>query len=293
MITLGIDIGGTSVKVCLADSPAGNDMEFARSEPYANPTRSELINAIGSAVSSLGVQIKQIQAVGMCLPGRQSPTQDSIEFSQNMPCLNGWRFAQMLESVLGSSTVKYNVLSDVSASGQAYLHANPCSGRVAIIAVGTGVGLGIFDNGEQVGIGGRGIGHLGMLDIGRLGDEDRFDNQGAKNTIESYLGARAIEERFPDVASALCSQEIGSLAVDEPIFQALVGMIRIVHAIYTPSEIVLMGGIGSAFSVHRERIYALANDGLTPMACSSWKLSFAAHPYFAAIGAARSCSRFL
>ena len=289
MQTLGIDIGGTSVKVCLADFSSDDPAQFGRSDIYFNPSRDELVDAMQAALNRLNSDTNLVQAVGMCLPGRRATEGESIEFSQNLPCLNGWRFSQMLEVVLGSEPAKFNILSDVRASGQAYLHAKPWAGRSAIIAIGTGVGLGVFDNGLHVGIGNAGIGYLGMLDIGRLDTDDRYDKQGARNTLESFLGARAIEQRFADLPFESCSDGIQSLAMDDPICQALIRMIRIVHAIYTPNQIVLMGGIGSAFSVHQEQIYALANEGLTPLACSSWTLDFADHPYFAAIGAARSC----
>jgi len=289
MQTLGIDIGGTSVKVCLADFFSDDPAQFGRSNVYSNPSRGELVDAMQTAMSRLSLDANHVQAVGMCLPGKRAADGESIEFSQNLSCLNGWRFSQMLKAVLGSEPAKFEILSDVNASGQAYLHEKPCSGRAAIIAIGTGVGLGVFDNGQQVGIGNTGIGHLGMLDIGRLDTEDRYDNEGARNTLESFLGARAIEQRFVGLASESCAEGIKSLSMDDPICQALIRMLRIVHAMYTPDQIVLMGGIGSAFSDHQEQIYALVNDGLTPLACSSWALAFADHPYFAAIGAAKSC----
>ena len=293
MQTLGIDIGGTSVKVCLSESPAFDQVQFGRSEPYSNPTRDQLVAAIRFAMARIDQDTIFAQAVGMCVPGKQSENAKSIAFSQNLPCLNQWLFSDILERSLKKVPEHVHVLSDVRASGQAYLHTKPCSGRTAIIAIGTGVGLGVFDNGLQVGIGNAGIGHLGMLDIGRLDAQDRYDKQGARNTLESFLGARVIEERFIDLAPESCSEGIKSLSMDDPIFQAFIGMIRIVHAIYTPDQIVLMGGIGCAFSVHHEQIHALVNERLTPLACSSWTLEFADHPYFAAIGAARSCTRFL
>lgn len=283
MGSLGIDIGGTSVKVCLLD---GDQPQTARSDVYANPTREVLIEAIRETVSKVGGDSSS--AVGLCLPGRRSAGGDSIEVSVNMPCLNGWRFDELLADSLENVPTKYSVMSDVQAAGDDFIRAHTCSGRTAIIAIGTGVGLAIFDGSDPVGIGLRGIGHLGMMDMGRLGEVDVIGPDGSKNTLESYVGARAIENRFPDLKSTQIANAIGTLARDEPFIVALVRAIRIVHAIYVPDQVVLIGGVGIALQPQSMDLIEAINNGLTVLANADWKLMFGDSPYHSACGAARS-----
>ncbi len=286
MATLGIDIGGTSVKVCFLDV---HSCLTARSSAYANPSREVLIGAIREAIGQLP-KVEPSTPIGLCLPGKRSDDGCSIERAVNLPCLDGWRFDAILEQVLGGGPTIYAVLSDVQAAGVDFICGHKCCGRTAIIAIGTGVGFAVFDDGEVVGIGNRGIGHLGMIDIGQLGEDDRLAPDGARNTLESYIGARTIEQRFPGVESMKLLGVIETLGMDEPFMNAIVRMIRIVHAIYVPDQIVLMGGVGIALLTHQNKIETAVNDGLTSLANPDWRLMFGDSPYHAACGAARSVS---
>jgi len=285
--TLGIDIGGTSVKVCLLD---GDACHTARSSVYANPSREELIDAIREAIGQLPQAIDAAMPVGLCLPGKRSGDGCSIERAVNLPCLDGWVFDELMTQSLGHLEIKWRVLSDVQAAGEDFICAHKCCDRTAIIAIGTGVGLAVFDDREAVGIGKRGVGHLGMMDMGRLGERDVVGPDGAKNTLESYIGARAIEARFPGVEPTKMPEAIGTLAMDKLAMTAIVRMIRVVHAIYVPDQIVLMGGIGIALKPLQIQLQTVVNDGLTSLANPSWRLMFGDSPYHAARGAARSVS---
>jgi len=287
MGTLGIDIGGTSVKVCLLDSELAH---AGRSRMYTSPSRAMLIEAIREAIGQLPSEILRTTPIGLCLPGKRAADGCSVERSVNLPSLNGWAFDELLSSVLEMVPQSYRVLSDVQAAGEDLLCAHTYCGRSAIIAIGTGVGVAVIDDGEPVEIGQRGIGHLGMMDMGRLGERDVFGVDGSKNTLESYIGARAIERRFPELDSTELSQAIGTLAMDEPFMTAMVRMIRVVHAIYVPDQVVLMGGVGIALLTRGNELRAVVNDGLTSLAKPDWELVFGDSPYHAARGAARSVS---
>lgn len=285
MGSLGIDIGGSSVKVCLLD---GEACSTARSNGYTNPTREVLSEAIKEAVALLGAI--PAATVGLCLPGKRSADGESIEVSVNLPCLNGWSFDELLMSSLGDVPKNYSVVSDVQAAGEDFMCAHTCEGRTAIIAIGTGVGLAVFDDGEPIGIGERGIGHLGMMDMGRLENNDLVAPDGSKNTLESYIGTRAMELRFPDVEPKHLPESIGTLSMNEPSIQALVRAIRIVHAIYVPDQVVLMGGVGIAMKPLYKELDSAIRDGLTSLANADCTLLFGDSAYHAARGAARSAS---
>lgn len=283
MHRLGIDIGGSSIKVCLIDSKSSH---VARSSNYVDPTRAELSIRVREAVEELAVDIHSDTLVGLCLPGKHAQDGKAIERSVNLPCLDGWAFDDLLQESLGWMPRQFRVLSDVQAAGVDYIHQHKVSDRTAIIAVGTGVGLSVFDDNIPVGIGTRGIGHIGMMDIGRLDHVDRIAHDGARNTLESYIGSWAIEQRFPGVKSVDLPGKINQLGLDEPIIQAIVRAIRIVHAIYVPDQVVLMGGVGIALELRHNQLHTAISEGLTTLANSDWSLRFGDSPYHAARGAA-------
>ncbi len=302
MGSLGIDIGGSSVKVSIRDK-SGRWFD-GQSNRYIEPTRESLSHAIREgiecAIGQNQLDERSWDSIGMCLPGRVSGDGTSIELSLNLPCLNGWKFDEMLEGAIGRGSAQVCVYGDVRAAGYDWVlnhqiemaeqQLDVRKQRAAIIAIGTGVGLQVFDGVEPIGIGDRGIGHLGMVDIGRNGDQDVVARDGALNTLESYLGAHMIQSRFPDVQWDQIPGLIEGLGFDDPIMIALVRMIRMVHAIYSPDQIVLMGGVGLALRARSDEIDRVVRDRLTSLAVDGWELRFGDSLFHASRGAAERAS---
>ena len=71
------------------------------------------------------------------------------------------------------------------------------------------------------------------------------------------------------------------------MIQALVRAIRVVHTIYVPDQIVLMGGVGIALKPNASALDREIRDGLTSLARPGWELHFGDYAYHAAVGAAR------
>ena len=205
----------------------------------------------------------------------------------NLPCLDGWAFDELLASALGRFPDHRTIVSDIDAAGHDYVHTHGCDGRSAIIAIGTGVGLCVIDDGTIVGIGTRGIGHLGLMDMGRLNHVDRVARDGSVNTLESFVGARAIADLFPELAPDQLSIALCSMSFEDPFMQALIRAVRAVHAIYVPDRVVLMGGIGIALTPLHAQLESAIRDGLTSLAKPTWALAFGDDAFHSARGAAR------
>jgi predicted NBD/HSP70 family sugar kinase len=278
MTALGIDIGGSSVKAACQDS--GGGWQTTASERYENPDRDHIQAAINSCVESLG--IAEPATVGLCLPGRMSPDRSSIEQSVNLPVLNGWSFKELLGSVPRVSVDRLRIVSDADAAGYDYVTELPIAGRTAAISLGTGVGLCVLDEDQILSIGSNGIGHIGQIDVGRLGDSDRVDPTGATNTLESYIGAPSLQS-YRD-GNAL---NLDTLISTDPPMLAIVRALRVVHAIYQPSRIALLGGVGMAFHPYLHTLKELVDNGLTPLACQDWLIESAVSTHHAARGAAK------
>jgi predicted NBD/HSP70 family sugar kinase len=263
MNTLGIDIGGSSIKGAMSIS---GQWKTAQSEPYANPERAELVGAVRMVVDQFG---GGADCCGLCLPGKQSEDGQCIENSVNLPALNGWAFDELICQC--GFKEQGSVFSDAVAAGADFVQANGLNQRSACISIGTGVGLGVFDQGQSVGIGNGGAGHLGHSEVER------------GRVLESVIGVPALRLRFGESIEA----GIAGLAADDPVINAAVYMIRLVHAIYVPRHVVLLGGIGILLQQHSETITQLVNENLASVADSRWDLRFGSSMYHAAMGAAR------
>lgn len=284
MRALGIDIGGSAIKVCLIDA---GQRRTSQSEPYRDPGRRELAGAIGSAVSGFGLAPGALPPIGLCLPGKRHGSGEFIERSVNLPCLDGWRFDDLLGEALGAQPGRFTVVTDAHAGAHDWFCAHHPGGRTACIAIGTGVGLCVLDDGEPVGIGDRAIGHLGFMDIGRLGERDTVGGDGAINTLESYVGAGALRARIGPRVGDDPGGLLAGLVDADPFIIALVRAMRVVHAIYVPDTIVLMGGVGIALRARGEGLHARVSEGLTSLARPDWRLCFGDSLFHAASGAAR------
>ncbi|MFG0315214.1 MAG: ROK family protein [Phycisphaerales bacterium] len=288
MPSLGIDIGGSSVKAVYED---GGTLTTARSAGYTRPSRDELVAAVREALRLLDAAVDESTPIGLCLPGKQSVAGDRVERSINLPSLDGWLFSAFLGSVLGFNPDRYRVVSDVHATAIDIVSRYELAGRVAVIAMGTGVGFAMLEDGEVLRLGSRGAGHLGQLDVGRCDEHDRFHADGARNTLESYVGVHGLREQLGTNDELMIEDYLRHVSADDPVMRALVHAMRVVHAIHTPDTIVLVGGVGVALRPGRDLIHQLVSDGLTSLARPGWELQFGDSLYHAASGAARLALR--
>lgn len=285
-IALGIDVGGTAVKTA-AWTPVGS-VRLGISARYLRPDRDTLRAAIRDAVRQV-VDTLPVR-VGMCLPGRRSVAGDRIELAVNVPGLQDYRFEEIVRDALGDA-VAHRVVSDAEAATRDAAMAHPDRRRVLGIAIGTGVGAALLQNGEPVRIGHGTIGHLGQVDIGLLpgvAAPGPIGPDGGRNSLEAYLGVPALAARFGlDLAD-----RVSTLPCTDPAILALVRAIRIGLAVYTPDLVLLLGGIGLCFGPRLEEVNAMIRTDLTRVAPPGWKLAVGTSLHHAALGAARLAVEF-
>ena len=287
MSMLGIDIGGTSAKLAWRDATGRWILES--STPYATPDRAGLVGSIRTVIDKIGGETPT--HVGLCLPGKMNLDKTEIECSVNLPVLNGWRLDTLLDSIGIANTASCRVCSDAHAAGFDWVSENGASTqdapihsdvRTAALSLGTGVGLALFDGHLLARVGSRSTGHIGQLDVGRCGEADRYDPLGARNTLETYIGARSL-----DVHRKYTVLDLSGLIDEDPPIRALIKALRTVHAFYVPERIVLLGGVGLALRPLEKLLYDSVNKELTNLANPGWVLVFGDSLHHAARGAAK------
>ncbi|MEL6497132.1 MAG: ROK family protein [Planctomycetota bacterium] len=270
---LGIDIGGTAVKVAVRDD---RGWRVGTSDRYSRPDRSSLQSAIRDAVGRAGVD-GTASAVGLCLPGIPSEDDSRIATAVNVPGLEGWPFDELVRDAIGAPAEIHRT-NDAAAATVDWVESHGVSGRVAGIAIGTGVGLSVLDESGPVAWTDGGAGHLGQIDV-TVGDPASapLGPDGGRGGLEAYVGQHAVRAAG-GVEKAF--------AVGSPALEALSRAIRIVHAMIRPDTVVLLGGIGVRLSC-AESLEEAVRAQLTCVARPGWTLACGDDDYHAARGAAR------
>ncbi len=275
MTTLGIDIGGTSVKAALLRDGV---VTTGRSAEFASPTVDILRSAIRDAIPSGG---NSCDAVGLCVPGLLDERGERVVYSANVPGLQGVPLTDLLSSArIGDGSLK--VFGDVHAAAYDFWWNNREPGRLLAISLGTGVGASVLDNGVPLRSTGAGSGHFGQIDVS-LDEHAPIGPGGVRGSVEAYCGTPALRHSLGD----RFIERLWSLDARSAQLRALARAIRIGHAIYRPQTIALLGYVGMRLSACRDAVMELSSKELTPVARPGWRLAFASTPFHAAIGAAR------
>jgi predicted NBD/HSP70 family sugar kinase len=272
-ITLGIDVGGTSVKLA---AMRGADALWTAKRGYRRPTVDDLVAAIRDGI---GGPDHAFTAVGLCVPGLLDERKERVTLSVNVPALVDIPLADLVARSLGQSASSLSVFNDSIASGYDVFVTRGLSGRLLVISLGSGVGAAVLDDGTPLHVDGESPGHVGQFDVSVEGAAIVGPDGGA-GSLEGYIGAAALRQRYgPDPAS--------KIRADDPPIRALARAIRICHAIYRPHHVVLAGGFGIRIASVLQGLRSMVETRLTRIAREGWTLSVGDTDFHAARGAAR------
>lgn len=267
---IGIDVGGTNVKIALVDE--NGKIIYSNSVPtYAKMGYEYTVNNIKQAIKDLmketNTDSKTIEGIGFDFPGQVDYKTGVVKLAPNIP---GWvnvPIAQMIEDEFHIPT---RIDNDVrcAALGEMKFGAGQGCENFVCITVGTGIGSGLVVNGKLV----RGasnaageIGHIklemkdgpicGCGDTGCLeafasgpsivamaqdyikgGKSTKFrELAGVDNEITPYIVAKAAEEGDP-VAKRIFE------IVGEYIGIGLTSVINLLN----PEKVIIGGGVAEA-----------------------------------------------
>ena len=281
MAYLGVDVGGTSIKVAAVD--AGRTLWTGRSAAYSRPDARGLIMALREAAGGHAVDF---QGVGLCVPGILDANLRRVTLSVNVPGLMQIDLEELVHSAMGEGVGSIRVINDTTAAAHDIASRRGLSGRVLVLCLGTGIGAAVVDDGVPVKVTGQTPGHIGQLDVS-LDDRPPIGPDGGAGSLEAYLGAPALMRQFGLEIPAAVAAWDGS----EAPLRALARALRICHAIYRPNHIVLAGGIGIHLGHVVGALKEMVARNLTSVARAGWTLSTGESEFHAAIGAAKLRAR--
>lgn len=275
MRTLGIDVGGTSVKAALL--VGGRVAALARSRPYARPDRATLERALRDAVGEFGPGLG-LSALGMCVPGVYDPASRRITASANVPGLVGPTLEELLEGA-GVEGARPAVVTDTHAAAHDVWARDSRPGRLLAIALGTGVGACVLDDGQPLRVSGNSPGHMGQWDVS-LDARAPIGPDGGRGGLEAYIGLPALRTRYG-------AHWVDGLSPESDAVRALARAIRLAHAMYRPHRILLLGGVGLALRPLLGALETQVRTALTTLARPECRIAIGSSPFHAACGAAR------
>ncbi|MGE5608414.1 MAG: ROK family protein [Bacillota bacterium] len=281
MSYLGIDIGGSSVKMAAVEE--GQVLWTGQSERYERPDTQELARALREAA---GGRATRAEGVGLCVPGLLDESRQAVALSVNVPGLNGVNLSVLIGMALGEGLGRVRVVSDAIATGYDLWYQRQLEGRLLVLALGTGIGAAVLNEGEPLYVDGESPGHIGQMDVSIEGDPVIGPDGGA-GSLEGYLGTAALMARY--------GKDVGSIVKgfrgDEVPMRALARAIRIAHAIYRPAHVALAGGIGIRLGHVLPTLRQVIETNLTSVARAGWTLTVGDSDHHAAMGAARMAGK--
>ena len=214
---LGIDLGGTKTAVCVGDEK-GRLLASRRMPTEADlpprQWRGRLQPLVDGVLQECGLSIKQMERIGLAVPGPMSVPRRSVLNPPNMPAWRDVPVGQWVEELTGRPTFINN---DANAAGLAEYLFGEFRGTpdLAYLTLSTGLGAGIITGGHLV---------QGANDLG--GEVGHFVLDpagppcpcGQRGCFEMYCGGRnvitQVRERLAGGASSLILDEAGGGAED-------------------------------------------------------------------------------
>lgn len=187
--SIGVDLGGTNLRVAAIDS-AGNVLErISVPADYATgPDR--VVAAIAQAVSKVRsrVSISGLRGVGIGVPGFIDMNTGVVVGAANLPGFQGFPVRDEIQNMLGTRIVLEND-ANAAALGEMWMGAGKDVKDLILITLGTGIGGGIIIGGKVL------HGFLGMA--GEIGHMTVFSDGnpcgcGNCGCLEKHASATAI-----------------------------------------------------------------------------------------------------
>jgi predicted NBD/HSP70 family sugar kinase len=251
---LGIDLGARRLTVALADI-AGRVLAET-DEPTDSRGGAWTIDQIARLSDRLArdnhTHPSRIRSIVLATPGVVNPKSGAIEMAPNIAGLGQLNVVGLLGEKLGSRVVLENDIN-LALLGEIWHGCAQNLANVAFLALGSGVGLGLYINGQLVRGENGAAGEIGYLPLGGdpLQAESRFQGcleyqVGATGVVRRYREAGGLE--VDSVQQVFERAQAGDLLATEVVEETarLTGLAAAtVIATVDPQLLVLGGSVGS------------------------------------------------
>ncbi|MBE9373140.1 ROK family protein [Saccharopolyspora sp. HNM0983] len=253
MLTIGVDVGGTSARAAVVD-PGGRILDTRR---VPTPGAVEALNAAVTGTVRALAERYPVGAVGLAVAGFVSEDRRVVRFAPHL----AWRQVAVADELAARLGLPVVLEHDANAAAVAEHRFGTARGErvAALVAIGTGIGGALVLDGE-VFRGAHGVapelGHLRVVPGGRpcpcggSGCWERYCSGTALARTDTELraaaGQQAGERTGVEVAAAAADgDEVALRAVDDLAYWLGEGL-ALIADVYDPGVVVLAGGVSES-----------------------------------------------
>ncbi|MEM6912157.1 MAG: ROK family protein [Verrucomicrobiota bacterium] len=184
-LSLGIDLGGTSVKFALCRGPqVERELDRLPTADFAGPEA--LLDGIVEQISDICPETEPVDTLGVGVPGFVDHEQGIVHTLTNVP---GWQSVPLREILEKRTGRQVAIANDANlmAYGEWKHGAGQGVADLMGVTLGTGVGAGLILGGKLFAGANGGAGELGQTSVDFHGKAGTYGNTGA---VEEYIGNR-------------------------------------------------------------------------------------------------------
>lgn len=209
---LGIDVGGTNIKIGLVDDlgKTFGYVSIETDEPRGPADAMQrVVDASKLMLNGIGVSLSRIARVGLGTPGSQDIPRGMLIEPPNHPHWHHFPIVECLKQAIGLP-VSFSNDANAAAWGEFWVGTGAKDSSMILITLGTGVGGGIIiDNQLVVGRNSFG-GECGHLIIDSSPDARLCVWGGGRGHLEAYASASGVAQRAKDLLAAGASSTLTS-----------------------------------------------------------------------------------
>lgn len=193
---LGIDVGGTNIKLGLVDQGGHLHSRDSTATPRLRTPQNVFSYAMDFAskeLDTLGQPTSRLAGVGLAVPGVLDTNDFVLREVVNLP---GWQGEPLREILCEKSRLPSAVVNDANSAAYAE-HAIRGLGSqsLALVTLGTGIGCGVVIQGSPYSGDHGCAGELGHIAI-RFGQDALHCTCNSRGHLESYAGAKGVIARL-------------------------------------------------------------------------------------------------
>jgi len=297
-IFVGIDLGGTNIKIGCFDSDLKLICKTAVTTK-ADMGPEVVVDRIGQTTEKLladnGLSDEAIEAVGIGAPGPSNIAEGIVVAAPNLPLFKNTPLRKMVRERLGKPTILDND-ANIACWGEYVLGAGKGVNDMVFFTLGTGIGGGIISNGKLVygsAYNAAELGHIIIYPDGRL------CGCGQRGCVEAYASANSTAKRATEAIQAgaqsslkkvldkngeiTCKDvyehlktgdKLAKQITDETAKALAIVCINMLHTT-EPKRIVFAGGVIAAGDVLLNRIKDYFNEYIWSLKAETVEICFA------------------